>query len=368
MPRPLQAIIHLDAMRHNLARARACAGAARVWAVVKANAYGHGLERAMRGFADADGLALIEPENAVRLRELGWDKPVMLLEGIFTAEDVPLLSAYRINSTVHSWHQLELLEAATLPEPVDVHLKMNTGMNRLGFAPADFAEAFARLQRCANVRDIVLMTHFANADEIEHPMVSIATQVARFLDGAREIEAQRSLCNSGGVLAMPQLADALSNDWVRPGIMLYGGTPGGKSAEAHGLLPAMTLEAGIIGIQDIEAGESVGYGSRFVADRPTRVGVVACGYADGYPRHAGPATPVLVDGMRTRLIGRVSMDMLTIDLTDLPQAGMHSTVTLWGRGLPIDEVANAAGTIGYELMCAVAARVRIVEQELAAHG
>jgi alanine racemase len=355
-------------MRHNLARARACAGAARVWGVVKANAYGHGLERAMRGLADADGLALIEPEYAVRLRELGWDKPIMLLEGIFSAEDVGLLAAYRINSAVHSWHQIEMLEAAPIDAPIDLHLKMNTGMNRLGFRPDEYAEAYQRLRKISQVRDIVLMTHFANADDIEHPLVSIGTQVARFVEGAAGLSAQRSLCNSGGVLAMPDLAEALSNDWVRPGIMLYGGTPGGKPAQAFGLLPAMTLEAGIIGIQHIGAGESVGYGSRFVADRPTRVGVVACGYADGYPRHAGPDTPVLVDGVRTRLIGRVSMDMLTIDLTDLPQAGMHSTITLWGRGLPIDEVANAAGTIGYELMCAIAPRVRVIERELSAHG
>jgi alanine racemase len=368
MPRPLQAIIHLDAMRHNLARARACAAGAKVWAVVKANAYGHGLERGMRGLADADGLALIEPENAVRLRELGWDKPVLLLEGIFTADDVGLLAAYRINSAVHCWQQVELLEQARIADPIDLHLKMNTGMNRLGFRPEEFGAAYARLKAVPNVRDIVLMTHFANADEIEHPVVSIGTQVTRFIEGAAGIACARSLCNSGGVLAMPDLAEALSNDWVRPGIMLYGGTPGGKSAQEHGLLPAMTLEAGIIGIQEIAVGESVGYGSRFVAERPTRVGVVACGYADGYPRHAGPDTPVLVDGQRTRLIGRVSMDMLTIDLTDLPEAGMHSSVTLWGRGLPVDEVAAAAGTIGYELMCAVAPRVRVVEQELKAHG
>jgi alanine racemase len=368
MPRPLQAIIHLDAMRHNLARARACAGGARVWAVVKANAYGHGLERGMRGFAAADGLALIEPEYAVRLRELGWDKPVLLLEGIFSAEDVPLLAAYRIDSAVHCWQQVELLEAAPPEGPVDVHLKMNTGMNRLGFAPAEFGAAYARLKAVRNVRDIILMTHFANADEIAHPMVSIGSQVERFVFGAAGIGAPRSFCNSGGVLAMPGLGEALASDWVRPGIMLYGGSPGGRTAEEFGLLPAMTLEAGIIGVQDIEAGESVGYGSRFVAARPTRVGVVACGYADGYPRHADTGTPVLVDGQRTRLIGRVSMDMLTIDLTDLPQAGMHSTVTLWGRGLPVDEVAHAAETIGYELMCAVAPRVRIVEQELPVHG
>ena len=339
-----------------------------MWAVVKANAYGHGLERAMRGFAAADGLALIETDNARLLRELGWTKPIMLLEGIFEFADVALLVDHQLDSTVHCVEQIEMLERAPLPSPIDVHLKMNTGMNRLGFTPQAFAGAYARLRAIANIRTITLITHFANADELEHPLLTVREQVARFRTGAEGIDAPYSLSNSGGVLhqsrLVAELADGLRNDWVRPGVMLYGGTPGGQSAEQFGLLPTMTLASEIIGIQEIGPGEVVGYGSRFQAERPMRIGVVACGYADGYPRHAAQGTPVLVDGLPTELVGRVSMDMLTVDLSAIPQSRVGSPVVLWGAGLPIDTVANAAGTIGYELMCAVAPRVRMLERDL----
>ncbi|CAH0263411.1 Alanine racemase, catabolic [Massilia sp. Bi118] len=362
MPRPLHAIIHLDAMQHNLARARACAPTARAWAVVKANAYGHGLERGMRGFAQADGLALIETENALRLRELGWVKPILLLEGIFDAADVPLLAEHDINSTVHCIEQIKILEYTQLYRPIDVHLKMNTGMNRLGFRPDEYAAAYKRLRAIPGIRNITLMTHFANADELQNPRLSIAEQVRRFREGAEGLEGQRSLSNSGGVLHQAALSKELHNDWVRPGVMLYGGTPGGGvTAREYGLLPTMTLKSEIIGIQQLQKGDTVGYGSRFEAPGPMTVGVVACGYADGYPRHAEHGTPVLVDGVKTRLVGRVSMDMMTVDLTPIANARVGSKVTLWGDGLPIDEVANSAGTIGYELMCALAPRVRVAE-------
>ncbi|QJE02903.1 alanine racemase [Massilia forsythiae] len=365
MPRPLHATIHLDAMQRNLVRARTFAPAARIWAVVKANAYGHGLERGMRGFVQADGLALIETENALRLRELGWVKPILLLEGIFDASDVPLLAEYNINSTVHCLEQIKMLEYTQLYRPIDVQLKMNTGMNRLGFRPDEFRTAYARLRAIRGIRHITLMTHFANADELEHPRLSIGEQVRRFRQGADGLPGERSLSNSGGVLHQAALfgdeAGELHNDWVRPGIMLYGGTPGARPAADFGLLPTMTLKSEIIGIQELEAGDSVGYGSRFQAPGPMTVGVVACGYADGYPRHAGHGTPVLVDGVRTSLVGRVSMDMMTVDLSPVPNARVGSKVTLWGDGLPIDEVAQAAGTIGYELMCALAPRVRVAE-------
>ena len=357
-------------MQHNLARARCCAPGSQVWAVVKANAYGHGLERGMRGFAGADGLALIEPDNAVRLRELGWTKPLLLLEGIFDAADAQLLAHHRIDSTIHCVEQIALLEQAGLTGPVDIHLKMNTGMNRLGFAPSAFAQAHARLRAIPQVRTITLMTHFANADELAHPRLTIREQVARFTSGARGIDGPRSLSNSGGVLHQEALAADLSltNDWVRPGVMLYGGTPGGRSASEFGLRPSMTLASEIIAIQHVVAGDSVGYGSRFQAPGPMRIGVVACGYADGYPRHAEQGTPVLVDGVQTGLVGRVSMDMLTVDLSGVPQAQVGSKVILWGAGLPIDTVAAAAGTIGYELMCALAPRVRVLEGNLDSHG
>jgi len=351
-------------MQHNLARARACAPSARVWAVVKANAYGHGLERGMRGFVQADGLALIETENALRLREMGWVKPILLLEGIFDATDVPLLAEHNINSAVHCLEQIQMLEYTQLYRPIDVHLKMNTGMNRLGFRPDEYAAAYNRLRAIPGIRNITLMTHFANADELEHPRLSIAEQVRRFREGAAGLEGQRSLSNSGGVLHQAELAKELHNDWVRPGVMLYGGTPGGASARDYGLLPTMTLKSELIAIQRIAAGDTVGYGSRFVAEAPMTIGVVACGYADGYPRHAEHGTPVLVDGVRTRLVGRVSMDMMTVDLSPVANARVGSKVVLWGDGLAVDEVAASAGTIGYELMCALAPRVRVIEGRL----
>ena len=368
MPRPLTATIHLDSMQHNLQRARVCAPGANIWAVVKANAYGHGLEHGMQGFALADGLALIETESAVRLRALGWIKPILLLEGIFDPSDVALLAEHNINSAVHCLEQIKMLEYTQLYRPIDVHLKMNTGMNRLGFMPDEYAAAHARLRAIPGVRHITLMTHFANADELEHPRLRIVEQVRRFRAGAAGLLGERSLSNSGGVLQQSVLGEELASDWVRPGIMLYGGSPGGKTAAEFGLRPTMTLASEIIGIQHLAPGDSVGYGSSFQAAGAMAVGVVACGYADGYPRHAPHGTPVIVDGVRTTLIGRVSMDMMTVDLTPIPNARVGSKVTLWGDGLPIDEVANAAGTIGYELMCALAPRVRLLEGRMGTNG
>jgi alanine racemase len=361
MPRPIVATIHVAAMQHNLARARACAPGAKAWAVVKANAYGHGLARALRGFADADGLALIEFDNAVRLRELGWSKPLLMLEGWFDAADLHTMAEHGLDGAAHCDEQIALLERTALARPIDVHLKMNTGMNRLGFAPDRFAAAHARLRAIPHVRQVTLMTHFANADEAAHACLPLREQLRRFEQGAAGLPGPRSLANSAGVFQLPALQEQLAGDWIRPGIMLYGGTPGGASAHDHGLLPAMTLESELIGVQAIEAGDFVGYGSRFEADRAMRIGVVACGYADGYPRHAPTGTPVLVDGVRTRTVGRVSMDMMAVDLTGIDAARVGSRVVLWGQGMPVDDVAEAAGTIGYELLCAVAARVRIQE-------
>ena len=373
MPRPITATIHIASLQHNLARAKAGSPGAKVWGVLKANGYGHGLERAMRGFAEADGLALVELDNAVRLREMGWKKPILLLEGFFGPDDVNTMAGYNLEAAVHCNEQLEWLEAAQQALTargikLNLHLKMNSGMNRLGFMPAAFAAAHARLVAISCVGSITLMTHFANADDAKHLLLPIDEQIRRFEAAAAGLPGMRSLSNSAGVLRQDELADILRNDWVRPGIMLYGGTPGGRSAEEYGLLPAMTLASEIIGVQQIAAGDVVGYGSRFRAEGPMRVGVVACGYADGYPRHAPVNTPVLVDGVRTRLVGRVSMDLLTVDLTELPDVKIGSKVILWGKGLPIDEVANAAGTIGYELMCALAPRVRVTEGRLGTDG
>ncbi|HJV84902.1 MAG TPA: alanine racemase [Noviherbaspirillum sp.] len=357
MPRPLVATIHLAAMQHNLSIARQCTPHARVWGVVKANAYGHGLARGMRAFAAADGLALIEVDAAVRLREMGWQKPILLLEGFFDEPDLPVLAAHQIQTAIHCHEQIDMVERAGLTSQIDVHLKMNSGMNRLGFQPNAFRAAYERLRAIPAVRNIILMTHFANADDAVNVNLPLSEQVRRFQGATEGLPGERSISNSAAVLTRPDL----SSDWVRPGIMLYGGTPGGKTAEEFGLQPAMTLSSEIIGIQQVRAGEAVGYGSRFVVDRPMTIGVVACGYADGYPRHAPNGTPVVVERERTRLVGRVSMDMITVDLTGIPGARIGSKVTLWGKGMPIDEVANAAGTLGYELMCALAPRVQVVE-------
>ncbi len=358
MARPLIAAIDVAAMQHNLAVAKRQAPHSRAWAVVKANAYGHGLQYAVRGFADADGLGLIEPDGAVRLRELGWQKPVLLLEGFFQAEDLPMLVQHQVQTAIHSVEQIAMLEQASLSGPLDVHLKMNTGMNRLGFKPDEFRAAHARVRAIAQVRSIGMMTHFANAEQAGHDLVSVAEQLRRFNDATAGLEGPRSLSNSAGNLLHPEAAA----DWVRPGIMLYGATPGYRSAEEFGLRPTMTLRGEIIGVQHLNKDDAVGYGSRFVATHPIKTGVVCCGYADGYPRHAPTGTPVMVDGVRTRTLGKVSMDMLVVDLSAVPGAGVGSSVTLWGEGLPIDEVARAAETIGYELMCAVAPRVQVIEK------
>lgn len=363
MPRPLVATIHIDSMRHNLALAKRFAAGAKVWAVVKANAYGHGLVAATSAFVKADGLSLIEFDNAAMLRQSGWQKPILMLEGCFDMADFKTVALHRLQMVVHNNCQIDMLECAlregSVVAPIDIHLKLNSGMNRLGFAPQAFGAAYQRLHALRGVGTITAMTHFANADDAHNAALPLGRQVACFKDSVASLASfvgEHSIANSATGLSHPHLAA----DWVRPGIMLYGGSPGGGSAELFGLRPAMTLSSQLIAIQDVAPGEAVGYGSRFVATRAMRVGVVACGYADGYPRHAPDGTPVLVDGVRTGIVGRVSMDMVTVDLTSVPEACIGSPVTLWGEGLPIDEVAQMAGTIGYELMCALTSRVRLV--------
>ena len=340
-------------MQSNLAIARAAMPGTKIWAVVKADAYGHGLENGLRGFAEADGLSLIEFDRAVKLRDLGWTKPIMMMQGMFEPVDLGVISQYQLQPVVHNPEQLAMLSKARLDAPLHVHLKINTGMNRLGFLPEQTREAYARLAAMPAVGKISLITHFANADK--HSVApDVPTQVATFKSATSDIHAEISLSNSPAILIHPEVR----GDWIRPGVMLYGGSPDGGDAASFGLKAAMTLSSQVIAVQSIRAGDSVGYGSLFRAEQDMRIGIVACGYADGYPRHATTGAPVLVDGVRTRLLGRVSMDMLNIDLTSIPTAHVGSDVTLWGGGLPIDEVAAAAGTIGYELMCAITPRVQ----------
>ena len=358
MPRPILALIHTEALAHNLARARASAAGARVWAVVKANAYGHGIERAFEGLRGADGFALLDLAEAERVRALGWRGPILLLEGCFEPRDLELCSRLGLWHAVHCSEQIDWLAAHKTQVPHRVFLKMNSGMNRLGFRPAAYRSAYARLDALPQVDEISLMTHFSDADGPR----AVAHQVAAFEAVTHDLPGERSLSNSAAVLR-----HGLKNDWVRAGIVTYGSAPDFPEHDsAHwDLQPAMTLRSRILATQQLQAGDTVGYGSSFTAEGPLRIGIVACGYADGYPRHCATGTPVLVDGVRTRTVGRVSMDMLAVDLSPVPAAGPGSEVTLWGRGrggalLPIDEVARAAGTIAYELMCALAPRVPVL--------
>ena len=359
MPRPIEALVHVSALAHNLGRARAAAPDARVWAVVKANAYGHGIERAFAGLRGADGFALLDLAEAERLRALDWRGPILLLEGCFEPRDLELCSRLQLWHVVHCDEQIGWLAAHKTQQPHRVFLKMNSGMNRLGFTPAAFRSAWVRLNALPQVDEISLMTHFSDADGprgVDH-------QLSAFAAATHDLPGERSLSNSAATLR-----HGLNNDWVRAGIMAYGSAPDFPSHDIHhwGLQPAMTLRSRLIATQQLQPGDTVGYGSSYTAQQAQRIGIVACGYADGYPRHAGTDTPVLVDGVRTGTVGRVSMDMLAVDLTPVPQAGVGSEVTLWGHGpavngapslLAIDDVAHAAGTIGYELMCAVAPRV-----------
>jgi alanine racemase len=369
VPRPIQATIHTDALRHNLARCRAAAPDAKVWAVVKANAYGHGIERAFEGLRGADGFALLDLDEAQRIRALGWRGSILLLEGCFEPRDLELCSRLGLWHTIHCESQIDWLAAHKTHEPHRVFLKMNSGMNRLGFKPHSYRSAWTRLNALTQVEEITLMTHFSDADAKRFGKDGIAHQLAIFNEATQDLPGERSLSNSAASLRYS--ADALRTDWIRPGIAQYGSSTDYPEHDiAHwDLRPTMTLSAQIIATQDLALGDSVGYGSAYVADKPMRIGIVACGYADGYPRIAkgtnAQGTPVLIDGIRSRTVGRVSMDMITVDITDLPAAGIGSDVTLWGCAangavLAIDEVAIQAQTVGYELMCALAQRVPVV--------
>ena len=353
MTRPIRASFGSAALRHNHAVARRHAGSARLWSVVKADAYGHGLARVAQALSDvADGFALIEIEAAVALRRSGIRQPILLLEGCYTADELPVAAEHELTLVVHSLAQARALADARLSVRLPVYLKLDTGMHRLGLDAGELEQALALIEPCAG--PITLMTHFADADGKS----GVAAQLAVFEAMRRGRAYSVCLANSAALLRFPQTR----GDWVRPGIMLYGSSPFPElNAEALDLKPVMTLASELIAVRDIGCGDTVGYGGAFTAAGPMRIGVVACGYADGYPRHAPTGTPILVGGRRTRTLGRVSMDKLCVDLTTLPEAGVGTAVTLWGKGLSADEVAAAAGTISYELFCALAARVPVSE-------
>lgn len=344
--RPARALIDLQALRHNYQLAREVTGA-KALAVIKADAYGHGAVRCAQALeAEADGFAVACIEEALELRAAGIRAPILLLEGFFEADELPLIVEHDFWCVVHSLWQLDAIEQATLAKPIQVWLKLDTGMHRVGLHPSEYKNAYQRLQASGKVAKIVLMSHFARADELDS--LRSVEQVAVFLAARDDLSAEVSLRNSPAILGWP----SVPSDWVRPGLMLYGATPFEQDHPlAARLQPVMTVESKVICVRELPAGEPVGYGAKFITSKPMRIGVVAMGYADGYPRHAPTGTPVLVAGQRSQLLGRVSMDMLCIDLTDVPDAGLGSTVELWGKNILASELAEKAETIPYQIFC-----------------
>jgi alanine racemase len=353
LPSLIRSVIDTAALRHNLGVARARAGGARVMAVIKANAYGHGVLQSAKALAEADGFAVARLDEGLALRTAGLANRVLLLEGVFSAEQLALAAQQRFELMVHSPEQLDLLEGFAGADPIRAWIKVDTGMNRLGFRPEEFAAAHARLTRNPRVApEPVLVTHLASADDRRDSKT--AQQLEQFKFVTEGLAGARSIANSAAVLAWP----ATRGDWVRPGLMLYGLSPfpSGSGIEL-GLRAAMSLQSEVIAVKPVKAGETVGYGGAWRADRDRRIAVVAAGYGDGYPRSTASGAPVQVNGRRAPLVGRVSMDMITVDVTDLPAVSVGDPVVLWGEGVPAEEIAQHAGTIAYELICGVSQRV-----------
>jgi alanine racemase len=344
--RPARALIDLSALRHNYQLARETTGA-KALAVIKADAYGHGAVRVAQALeTEADGFAVACIEEALELRQAGIGAPILLLEGFFEADELALIAEHDLWCVVHSLWQLEAIEKTSVGKPLNIWLKMDSGMHRVGIHPADFQTAYQRLQSSGKAAKVVLMSHFARADELDSARTD--EQVAIFQSAREGLAAEVSLRNSPAVMGWPNVA----GDWIRPGIMLYGATPFDQSQPiADRLQAVMTLESKVICVRELPAGEPVGYGGAFVTDRNMRIGVVAMGYADGYPRQAPTGTPVMIDGHRSQLLGRVSMDMLCVDLTHVPDAGVGSRVELWGKNIFASDVAASAGTIPYQIFC-----------------
>ncbi len=353
MSRPAKVVINLSALRHNFSRIRTLAPNSRVMAIVKADAYGHGLVRIAQSLEQADAFGVACLEEARELRQAKIQQRIILLEGPYSGEELTKISQLGLDMVVHDLSQVEMLEQNQLNKPVCIWLKLDTGMHRLGFSPDLASQALARLEQSAGVKEIRLMTHLASANNREDPMTR--KQLQCFSQFNENMSLEKTIANSAGILAFP---DA-HVDWVRPGIMLYGVSPFSDSnGSQEGLKPVMTLQSKLITVRALKAGDPVGYGATWRCPEDMSVGVVAAGYGDGYPRHAESGTPVLVNGKRVELIGRASMDMLTVDLRSQPQAKTGDPVVLWGEGLPVEEVANHAGTIPYEVLCAVHKRLK----------
>ncbi len=359
MSRAAQATIHLGAMRRNLARVREIAHGAQVMAIVKADAYGHGLERTARALNDADAFGVAAIGDGLRLRAAALAHRIVVLSGLDEAADLSEFRRLHLDAVIHHEAQLAWLEADRDPRPMRVWLKLDTGMHRLGFAPERAAEIFARLRALPNVDpDIALMTHFAASDEFDN--VLTARQIARFEAATAQLPGPRALANSAAVLGWPPS----HGDWVRIGGLLYGlSVVAGKSGVDLGYEPAMTLSTKLISVNRVQRGERIGYAATWECPEDMPVGVAAIGYGDGYPRSAASGTPVLIDGRRAAIVGRVSMDLIAIDLRNVPRAQVGDRVVLWGRNLPIEEVADCAGTISYDLTCGMTKRVLFVEDD-----
>ena len=359
MTRPAQVILDLPALSHNLVRVRQLAPGRRIMAVIKANAYGHGMVKAAKALGDADAFAVACLDEAVILREAGISQPLVVLEGFFDAAELPLLTRHQLITVVHHDDQVALLEHNPLSAPLSVWIKVDSGMHRLGVAPDKLAEVWRRLNACPSLQVLGFMTHLANADYRNDPLT--LQQVNIFNQAIEPYPGQSSLANSAAVLTWPQT----HGDWVRPGIMLYGVSPFADSVgDTHGLKPVMSLHSRLMAVNYFKRGDRVGYGGAWECPEDMPVGVVAIGYGDGYPRHAKTGTPVLVNNKRVPLIGRVSMDMICVDLRGQPRARGGDPVCLWGTALPVEEIARYAGTIPYELLCRVTSRVHIQSGEV----
>ncbi|QPK64242.1 alanine racemase [Methylomonas sp. LL1] len=373
--------LDLEAVRHNLAQVKRYAPNNKIMAVIKANAYGHGITRVARALDQANGLAVARVDEGVRLRKAGFTQPITVLQGFVCVDELLLMLQHQLEAVIHTHQQIDILQQQNgEPLALSVWLKMDTGMNRLGFKGSDFNTAYQQLAKCAIVKQpIRLITHFANADDLLDDKTR--RQIELFNDAVRDYPGERSIANSAGIIGWPLGSARIesraepsgqtqekNNDWVRPGLMLYGCSPfAGKTGADFGLKPVMSLHSRLISVKHVAAGETVGYSGTWQCQTDTRLGVVSIGYGDGYHRHTRSGAPVLVNGQRVPLIGRVSMDMITVDLNSQPNAQPGDPVILWGGGLPVEEIARHADTIPYTLLCGITQRVQIVEQ-VAADG
>lgn len=358
MTRPARVVIDTAALRHNLSRIRKLAPDSKVMAIVKADAYGHGVERVVNTLASADAFAVACLEEAEQLRTIGVTKPVLLLEGPYSGKELKQIHVLNLDIVVHHELQLQMLEQSRLPSPINVWLKIDSGMHRLGFKPEDADPVWQRLISCdAVVNPPRLMTHFATANERNNPMTM--EQLKVFNETCGHIDVERSLANSAAIIAWPDT----HAEWVRPGLMLYGVSPMQDSTSAdHDLLPVMSLVSELISVKSLKRGDPVGYGASWQCPEDMMIGIVAAGYGDGYPRHADSGTPILINSQRASTIGNISMDMLAVDLRSVNNARVGDPVELWGEYLPIEEIAQYAGTVPYELLCGVHKRQTFIEK------